>query len=612
MTRLSRTVVVHEDEHAMSVVARLAASRDQRLDDFCRHLGIDLRGVAGGRDEALRELAYLANVDISALKRRSLIRHDGFLAMGDERMLPINFGYYPARYCPHCLAEDRAHGSGPLKSRPYGRLSWLVSFVSSCPIHEVGLLVAKVKGLELHWIGSEFSLDELDASTDRKMAPRAEYTEFERYVCSRMAGGRKSEDSFLDELPLHVAGSLCELVGAVLTHGRVYGKAGDNFAAMRQLGFGTLHRSGTPLKEFFRELAVERRSKNKVSTARTLHRHVYRLLKAGMKHPDFDGVREIFREASIEELPLGPGDNVFGPIEARRFHSLWTAYREFGISPSYLGKMLEEDGIISNYDPRLPACATIVPEHIMISFIERKRNPFDSLKAREYLGVTHAVFERLLALKLLAPLSHSSKRRAAEPLYDSQDTKSLLLRLRGDATSTPAPDAFVDILEVRAAAGCTLEEVLDLLTSRALSRVHFDESKRGLLSILVDPREVREIVEKRSPNIVPVEFAHPNLGPIAIRDIWRLVDAGHLTNMDVPHHINGKPWSVLTAWSVELFEERYASLDKLAARLLTDARLLRRELEAEGVAPFLNNPRPERALYEVAEVARLKLGEALR
>lgn len=612
MTRLSSALVVHEDEHAMSIVARLAAAQEQRLGDFCRHLGIDLRGVARGRDESLRELAYLANVDLSALKRRSLIRHEDFLAIGDERMGFINIGYNPARYCPHCLAEDRVHGSGALKSRPYGRLSWLVSFVSSCPIHEVSLLVAKPKLIELRWFGSEFSVDELDASIDGKMAPSAEFTELERYVCTRMAGGPTTQDTFLDELPLYVAGSLCELVGAVLTHGRLYGKAGDNFAAMRQLGFGILHRSGTPLKEFFRELAVERRSKNKVSTATTLHRHVYRLLKDSWKNPDFDRVREIYREASIEELPLGPGDNVFGPIEARRFHSLWTAYREFGISPSYLGKMLAADGIIPNYDPRLPACATIVPEHIMVSFIERKRNPFDSSKAREFLGVTDAVFERLLSLKLLAPLSHSSKGRGAKPLYDSQDTKSLLLRLRGNAASTPAPDAFVDILEVRAAAGCTLAEVLDLLMSCALTRVHFDETRPGLLSILVDPREVREIREKRSPNIVPVELAHSNLGPIAIRDIWRLVDSGHLTKIDVPHHVNGKPWSVLTAWSVELFEERYASLDKLAARLLTDARLLRRELEAEGIDPFLNNPRPERALYEMAEVARLKIGEALR
>lgn len=612
MTRLSHTVVIHEDEHAVSVVARLAAAQDQRLDDFCRHLGLDFRGVAGGRDEALRELAYLANVDFSALKRQSLIRHNDFYAIGEERLLPANLTYRLARYCPYCLAEDRAHGSGSLKSRPYGRISWLVSFVSSCPIHEVRLLAPISKGLALSRITSEFSVHEFDAFADPAMAPRENFTDFERYVCSRMAGGPTTQDMFLDELPLHVAGSLCELVGAVLTHGRLYGEAGDNFAAMRQLGFDILHRSGTPLKEFFRELAVERRSKNKVSTARTLHRHVYRLLKAGWKHPDFDRVREIYRQASIEELPLGPGDNVFGPIEARRFHSLWTAHKEFGISPSYLGRMLAADGIISNYDPRLPACATIVPEQIMISFIERKRNPFDSFKTREFLGVTDAVFERLLALKLLAPLPHSSKGRGAKPLYDSQDTESLLLRLRGNAASTPAPDTFVDILEVRAAAGCTLAEVLDLLTSCALTRVHFDETRPGLLSILVDPREVWEILAKRSPNVVPVELAQSNLEPIAIRDIWRLVDSGHLTKIDVPHHVNGKPLSVLTAWSVELFEERYASLDKLAARLLTDARLLRRELEAEGIDPFLNNPRPARALYEVAEVARLKIGEALR
>lgn len=612
MTKLSRAVVVHEDEHAMSVVARLAAAQDLRLDDFCRHLGIDLPGVAGGRDEAIREIAYLANVDFGALRHRSLICHDGFYAIGDERLLAGSLTCYPARYCPHCLAEDRAHGTGRLKSRPYGRVSWLVSFVSACAIHEVSLLAVDTKALELWRMCSQFSVSEFDACTDPKMAPRAEFTEFERYVCSRLIGGRSKQGSFLDKLPLHVAGSLCELVGAVLTHGRPRGKTGDDFAALRQVGFCLLHRPGTPLKDFFRELAIEKRSKSKASTARTLHLQIHRELKSGLKHPDFDRVREMFREVSIEELPLGPGDDVFGPIEARRFHSLWTAYKEFGIAPFRLGKMLEAGGIISSYDIRLPPSATIVPEHVMISFIERKRASFDIMQARQFLGVTDAVFERLLALKLLGPLSHSSQPRAAGPLYDPQDAQSLLLRLRGDATRTPAPNAFVDILEVRAAAGCTLAEVLDLLMSSTLTWVYFDESRQGLLSILVDPQEVREIFGKRSPNIVRVEFAHPTIGTIAIRDIWRLVDAGHLTKVDVPHYINGKPWSVLTAWSVELFEEAYASLDKLAARLFTDARLLRRELEAEGVAPFLNNPRPERALYEVAEVARLELGVALR
>jgi len=255
--------------------------------------------------------------------------------------------------------------------------------------------------------------------------------------------------------------------------------------------------------------------------------------------------------------------------------------------------MLEADGIIANYDPRLPACATIVPEQLMISFIERTRHPFDGLKACEFLGVTDVVFERLLSLKLLAPRPYSYKRGEAEPVYDPLAVKSLLQGLRCDAVSTPAPDAFVDILAVRAAAGCTLAEVLALLTSSTLTQVHLDETRRGFSRSLSIRGKFGEIVGKQSPNFVPVEFAHPTIGPIAICDIWRLVDAGHLTTVDVPHHINGKPRSVLTAWSVELFEERYASLDKLAARLLTDARLLRRELEAEGIDPFLNNPRPE-------------------
>ncbi|TCA18492.1 hypothetical protein E0H68_03385 [Rhizobium leguminosarum bv. viciae] len=613
MTRLSGAVAVHDDEHAMSVAARLAAAQGVRLDDFCRHLGLDLRSIADGRTEAIRDLAYLANVDLGALRNRSVIREDGFYTIGQERLLATNLMRYPNRYCPHCLAEDRATGTGSLKSRPYGRVWWLVSFLSTCDVHDVGLLT--VDSPDSRRISSEFSVSEFDAGVDPNSAPIRGRTEFERYVDNRLCGKLETDDTFLESLPLHVAGTLCELVGAMDIHGHSFlsvGKTDGDWVALRQAGFHLLYQSRASLKDFFRDVAIERRSKGGPAAAKTVYSHIYRSLKYTLKHPDFDCVRAIFREVSIEELPLGPGEDVFGPIEFRRWHSLGTASKEFGIRASVLGNMLEAVGVISKYDVRLPANATMIPEPVMTEFARRVSSSLDKVQTRQLLGVSAHIFERLSELKLLAPYVHRRGLRGLTPLYDPRDVEALILRLRGSSSINPAPEGSADMLDVRAAAGCTLAEIVDLLIKGTLKQVYVDGTKTGIRSIHVDTEEVREILAMRPPNVIQVEYAFRTMGFLGIQDVTRLASEGHLKIVDVPHHSSGKPWTALTAWSIELFEERYVTLAELALRLVTDARRLRRDLEEERVAPLLNNPTPEKALYDVAEVARLKLGAELR
>lgn len=611
MTRLSSAVVVHDDEHALSVAARLAAAQGVPLDDFCRHLGLDLRGIASGRTEAIRELAYLANVDAAWLNSHSLIRHDDFYTVGDERLLGMNLTRHPNRYCIHCLAEDRANGTGSVKARPYGRVSWQISFVCTCDVHEVGLLT--VDSADLWRIDSEFSVTEFDSGVDPSSAPVRAFTEFERYVDSRLRGKSPTSETFLDGLPLHVAGTLCELVGKVVTHGRAFGPVGstdDECVAVRQTGFNSLCRSGAPFDDFLREVTIERRSKAGPAAAKTAYNEIYRSLKTTFKHPDFDCVRQTFHRVSVEELPIGPGDDVFGPVEVRRWHSLLTASKEFGITAPTLGKMLEAAGILPKYDPNLRASATLVLEPVMRDFARRVSSLLSQTQARQLLGVSDLVFERMLELNLLAPWLRRRGTGDEMPLYNPEDVDSLIVRLRGSISITPPPTGSIDILEVRAAAGCTLDEIVGLLINKTLKHVYSDDNGSGIRSIRVDPTEVRHIIANRPPNVVDVSVC--TNGFLGHEVVARLVAEGHLAPVVVADDIGGKSKIALAAWSIEVFEDRYAPLIELAGRLFTNPRSLRRELEEEGVMPFMNHPNPERTLYDVAEVARLKLGEGLR
>ncbi|MDE1996176.1 MAG: TniQ family protein, partial [Rhizobiaceae bacterium] len=135
MTRLARTVRFHDDEHVASLLSRLAMMNGASTTEFCRHLGLNPRALAKGRSDVLNELAHLGGFDPAALKNRLPIFEKDVFQIGNERLLFSHVDRIRGGYCPHCVARDRELGVGAMETRAYGRLSWLVRFIATCPIH---------------------------------------------------------------------------------------------------------------------------------------------------------------------------------------------------------------------------------------------------------------------------------------------------------------------------------------------------------------------------------------------------------------------------------------------------------------------------------------------
>lgn len=611
MTKLSRSVHFHDDEHALSLVARLAAAYGVRTEDFCRHQGLALRDITAGRRAALEELAYIAGIDPWCLKARATVRAGNYFTIGSERLLPENLIRTYHRYCPCCLAEDRRTGFGSVDARPFGRLPWLVTFITSCTSHDVALVsVGKNRAKRL---APGFSISLFDADAEASKPSPQTATEFEAYMTARLLGHRPSTADFLGMLPLHVVGTVCELVGAVTKFGTSFycrGHSDAEWTAVRQAGYRLLSIEGKPFDEFLRELAIAARLRTGDLLPTNVYGTVYSWLKRRSKEPDYDCLRDAIRRVSVEELPLGHDNDVFGPLGARKWHSVKTASKEFSIGETTLSKLLRNAGVIPPFEAGVSPNMILIPVAEMSAFARSVSAGLDRLRARQRLKLLDSHFGTLETLGIFAPFVYLQKSRRDTALYDPDELDAAIAGLAGSpAAADFRAEDYADISRIRELAGCTFLEVADLLRSGMLPGTVLDASETGIDILRLNVAEVREVMAGRRPNAVRAAD-YDMYGRLSPSTVGKLVERGYLSVVEVDD-ANGLRRTDLAVWSIELFEERFHSLYDLAQRLCGDRRSLRRELEAAGIEPFINHSDAQKALYDVSEVARSAVGQGL-
>ncbi|URK89283.1 hypothetical protein LP421_30820 (plasmid) [Rhizobium sp. RCAM05350] len=70
--------------------------------------------------------------------------------------------------------------------------------------------------------------------------------------------------------------------------------------------------------------------------------------------PEFSKAADVMREVAYQILALGPGDELFGPVPHRRFHTVKTAAREFEIPVSILNAAIRAVKNVNQNRPNLP------------------------------------------------------------------------------------------------------------------------------------------------------------------------------------------------------------------------------------------------------------------
>jgi len=608
VTRLALTVPLHDDEHADSFVSRVAAANGDTLAAFIRNMGLDHRGLANWDDESFRKLGYLAGVDPASLIERAVRKAGRGASVAGSYLPTSGIHRYRFRYCPLCVEADTIAGSGVPACRPYGRLIWLVDFITCCPIHEITLAATGEDPSTQARFDFSRQMANLSETGD---LPLRKSSEFEIYARQRLLRQPLAPSSFLDQHPLHVVVGSCESVGEMDIHGvmpRRLEFSEENWAEIRQRGFEVMSGEENCFREYVTKLADAARERTAMLMPRNIYGAVFVDLGRKHVHRDFDPFRRAIREVSVERLPFGPETDVFGKLPSRKWHSLSSAAKEFGISTAALRKLLVAAGVIAESTRSIPPNCFLIDPELVASSIRTFRASLGEEDAMSYLNVPPHSWQAVLDLGGIKPLPVKKRRGASGIVFDVADLDAFMMKLAANGREPGSPGdgtRLVSVLECREVAECRLMDVLGLLYRGELRTMARIGAGSGLLSLHVDPAEVAVKVASLPGRTTPRHGVKSD-------DFWNptnirlLIEGGYLSTSVPLEEIADLRQAEFMSWSVELFHERYRLLRDLAEDTGIEPRYLKRELAAAGVKPLLNEERITFAYYDVREVERVE------
>ena len=355
MNRSPLRMKLHPWESLPSYVSRFAGlytAPDAAT--FVSWFGASFREVCNGTRRDLEKIAEIVNCDPEEMRKRVvmgklLTRH--FCDLEFPRTFVRQF---QQRVCPQCILDDEANGTGQMEIRPYARLTWAFAHHSVCPKHRRRLVCLP----SLPWdLGDDFRLKLRLAKEDSQIflcgGEEEQPTAIDNYLVGRFEG-IDHQPSWLDDLSLPAALRLCEAFG----HDRVRGNGsgyGEELPLNGKIndGFNRIAASEDKFRNELRNVIIRNYPKRTFNAFTVFADLTYEFINE-LHKPEFAKAANIMREVASDMLPLGPGDDLFGPVTERRFHTAKTAAREYEIPVSLVNTVSRNDSHSSQNGRALP------------------------------------------------------------------------------------------------------------------------------------------------------------------------------------------------------------------------------------------------------------------
>ena len=492
----------HSDEVFSNYVSRVALANGARsATEFCQDMGLRFQSLVDGDGPSVARLLGLTRQQHRA-GSVGIARRDGrILSFGTEALMRSNLSRQRLRVCPHCLDEDEADGSGPGGARAYGRLTWMPSFIRTCAKHG-NLLVPLPEPVSFGSppaFSARLRLARLSWRRYVQAAASAEASDFELYVENRILG-RGSDGIWLDRFPLYAAGRLAELVGAVITHGRDFVtdslSEGDWLEAGRS-GFEVLSAGPESFGEFLKTLHDRFWNRQGDFGGRSVYGRLYEMLAHENEDPVYDPVRDLIRETAVASLPIGPDHAPFGVSSPRRWHSVRSLTKEFGLHHKTARKMLVAAGLVPQVDVDSADSRTLIDAHVAEAFVRRWQSSLKTDAAREYVNITRSSWEIVLQEGYVKPLIADYAHHGVAPLFSVEELDAFLMKLSELAPSAGnVPAGLMSLRAVAKALNCRLAPLLALLFAGRLQSARSTCPAGGFEGVLVGCDEASKVVRQ--------------------------------------------------------------------------------------------------------------------
>ncbi len=590
MSRLAELLPFNAGETVASYCSRLAAACGYRhARSFGFDLGFRFQGVAVGDEPDVENFASVLDVSRSLLSPGVVMTDDRMNIVADQRLSRAVMQRQRLRFCPFCIREDEHRADGRRGFRAYGRLEWLVAPIRTCRHHGVRLITSENASAPMFLHDFAANLAAESGNMDRHMsdAEALEADNLQSYVEARLRG-EETGAAWLDTLPLYVAIRVCETVGASERHGiRFHTSAIDEreWSACAGAGYDLLLDGENGFRDWLQSHLVRFLSRKSDMGGRALFGRLYERLAHETSDEAFNPIRDIMRDVALSNLPLGPGDDFFGPITERRLHSVQSASKEFGVHPKRLRKLLLNSGLVSAENSEKTFERILLDAATMSRFAVEAGSSLDVPEAKAYLGAGRAQFELLVKHGFIKP--HGGDRSASDNAVDRRfspaDLDEFVGRLRSAVTGFD-DRGLSSLQEVVRKAGCTFAEVIGLILGGELRTVAVSADCVGIAAIRLDVDEVKARTVGEDHACITLRRLE-RLLPASSQIIKALVDEGRMPTVQRRNPVKRNMQTVVEPSAFLAFMEDFVSLGSLATGRGTRTWSLRRELDNAGVTP---------------------------
>lgn len=587
---------LEDQEPAAGFASRLAAVNGRSLRDLLRDMCIQQRSLDKGIASAVRDIATLGRADPEKLLKYTPVPKGGKLyELADETFvrLAVNRTYF--RFCVHCVREDIDRYDGPLFSRPWLRLEWTLSHFRSCARHEIFLTATKP--IRTPFAPFDFSdtmrplVPSLPEMADAAPAPGA--SPFQAWLQDRLRGVR-SQENWLDDLPLYVAAPFCEALGVSSLHEpkvKVAKFIASDWAAAADEGFRVASTGEDSLRTLLGRLNEAQSSTRGFWGPRDTYGYAYGLLQKTVDDPAYRKLRDAVRHFALETMPIEPGTDVLGePAGHRKIHTVRTAARDSGVHALTIRRLFKRMGVDGAGER-----SGVMDHRILVTsgevhrVVSELKDAITAPEVEKLLGVPRLHLKALVAGGHLSALADTGSRRNAKRRFSKEVVEQLRMRLFDGACEVSVPaERQVDIVGARRASTCTIPNLLDMVFSGSLNWKGRLVGRTDYMALLLDADEVTRIVRSRETRTnLTKEEAEAFLPGTHGVVVNALISSGYLKLIDEFSPDARRMIPVISRESAEAFRTRFVSLGELCQKTLMHHKQVRAILRLAGITPAL-------------------------
>lgn len=586
MQKLALAVPAGISETPTSFASRLAARNFVSARDLLRDFGLSFQKVADGDEHTIRQLSRLGGTPSDTLMSNAIRKIGSTFSLRGEQIANNMIRRARVHVCPLCIKNDMEVSALSPELAAYGRPEWLIPFFRTCAKHSIALVQVgnSSNHHEFHDFARNIASTLPDIGRLVGEAPRRPPSGLEAYLLGRLQG--RAGHLWLDSLPFFAAATTTELLGAVVAFDkRVNLDALSENERYRAgaAGFDILKAGPAGIDQFMTKLKHEHRPRKSGSAdgLRATYGKFYTCFGYGLRDPAYDPVRTIMADHILAHFPLGPGDELFGrPVETRRFHSIRTASKTYGLHPVRLRKLIKAEGIRT--DASIKDRDVLFDVEIADRLFKREADSLSMTQVTKYINATRSVANNLVQAGLIR--SHKVGLRGMNEVFFRSELDQFLAELYRNAELVLEPSTkLYDLMSARRSTNASTSDMLRLILDKRLW-VGRKPDSRGVFGLLVKFDEVRALTARSEVAGILPSYVREEL-KIHSKALTKLVKLGVLKTVVQRHPVNGRPMTLISHEEIKRFNAEYVSLFVLArcqGRSMPD--LLRR-LKALGVKP---------------------------